>query len=68
MPQSFYAFAVPFVWIASLEKQKEGLHLIISQVNRIPTESVDPTIKNYHCLIWSRGYMMPTAEVERRPF
>ena len=46
----FYAFAVPFVWIASPEKQKEGLHLIISQVNRIPAESVDPTIKNYHWL------------------
>ena len=46
----FYAFAVPFVWIASPEKQKEGLHLIISQVNRIPVESIDPTIKNYHWL------------------
>jgi branched-chain amino acid aminotransferase len=46
----FYAFAVPFVWIASPEKQKEGLHLIISQVKRIPAESVDPTIKNYHWL------------------
>lgn len=46
----FYAFAVPFVWIASPEKQKEGLHLIISQVQRIPETSVDPTIKNYHWL------------------
>jgi branched-chain amino acid aminotransferase len=46
----FYAFAVPFVWIASPEKQKEGLHLIISQVHRIPETSIDPTIKNYHWL------------------
>jgi branched-chain amino acid aminotransferase len=46
----FYAFAVPFVWIANPEKQKEGLHLIISQVHRIPETSVDPTIKNYHWL------------------
>ena len=46
----FYAFAVPFVWIASLEKQMEGLHLVISQVRRIPAESVDPTVKNYHWL------------------
>ena len=46
----FHAFAVPFVWIASPEKQREGLHLIISQVSRIPAESVDPTIKNYHWL------------------
>src|SRR5215813_8991923 len=32
----FYAFAIPFVWIANPEKQKEGLHLIVSQVHRIP--------------------------------
>jgi branched-chain amino acid aminotransferase len=46
----FYAFAVPFVWIADPEKQKEGLHLIISRVHRIPETSIDPTIKNYHWL------------------
>ena len=46
----FYAFAVPFVWIASPEKQLEGLHLIVSQVSRIPAEAVDPTVKNYHWL------------------
>ncbi len=46
----FYAFAVPFVWIATPEQQTEGLHLIVSQVSRIPAEAVDPTIKNYHWL------------------
>ncbi len=46
----FYVFTVPFVWIADPEKQKEGLHLIISQVHRIPESSIDPTIKNYHWL------------------
>lgn len=46
----FYAFAVPFVWIANPEKQKEGLHLVISRVHRIPESSVDPSIKNYHWL------------------
>lgn len=46
----FFAFAIPFVWIATFEKQKEGLHLIISSRQRIPPESVDPTIKNYHWL------------------
>jgi len=46
----FYAFAIPFVWIANPEKQKEGLQLIISQVHRIPKTSIDPTIKNYHWL------------------
>jgi branched-chain amino acid aminotransferase len=46
----FFAFAIPFVWIANPEKQKEGLHLIISRWQRIPPESVDPTVKNYHWL------------------
>jgi len=46
----FFAFAVPFVWIANPEKQKEGLHLIVSHLQRIPPESVDPTVKNYHWL------------------
>jgi branched-chain amino acid aminotransferase len=46
----FFAFAIPFVWIATLEKQKEGLHLIISRWQRIPPESVDSTVKNYHWL------------------
>jgi branched-chain amino acid aminotransferase len=46
----FYAFTVPFVWIADPEKQKEGLHLIISHVHRIPEASIDPTVKNYHWL------------------
>ena len=46
----FFAFAIPFVWIANPEKQKQGLHLVISRVQRIPPESVDPTVKNYHWL------------------
>jgi branched-chain amino acid aminotransferase len=46
----FFAFAIPFIWIATLDKQKEGLHLVISRRQRIPPESVDPTVKNYHWL------------------
>ncbi len=46
----FFAFAIPFIWIATFEKQKEGLHLIISSRQRIPPESVDSTVKNYHWL------------------
>ena len=46
----FFAFAIPFIWIANPEKQKEGLHLIVSRWQRIPPESVDPTVKNYHWL------------------
>lgn len=44
----FYAFAVPYVWIANEQQREEGLHLMISDVQRIPATSVDPTAKNYH--------------------
>ncbi len=44
----FYAFAVPFVWIANEAQRERGLHLKVSTVQRIPAGSVDPTAKNYH--------------------
>jgi branched-chain amino acid aminotransferase len=44
----FYAFAVPFVWLANAQQREQGLHLRISDVQRIPPSSVDPTAKNYH--------------------
>ncbi len=44
----FYAYAVPFVWIASPDKQRAGIDLHVSKRVRIAPESVDPTIKNYH--------------------
>ena len=43
----FFAFAIPFVWIAEPGK---GLELIVSQRQRIPPQSVNPTVKNYHWL------------------
>ena len=44
----FYAFAVPFVWLANEQQRVTGLHMRISHVQRIPAASVDPTTKNYH--------------------
>jgi len=44
----FYAYALPYVWIASPEKQQAGIDLHISEHQRIAAESVDPKIKNYH--------------------
>jgi branched-chain amino acid aminotransferase len=44
----FYAFAVPYVWLANPQQREKGLHLMISDVQRIPATSVDPTAKNYH--------------------
>jgi branched-chain amino acid aminotransferase len=44
----FYAYALPYVWIASREKQLAGIDLHISERQRIAAESVDPRVKNYH--------------------
>lgn len=44
----FYAFATPFVWIQSPDKQQQGLKLHLSNIVRIPPASVDPTTKNFH--------------------
>jgi len=46
----FLAFAIPFVWIADDALRAQGLNLLISRQQRIPPESVDPKIKNYHWL------------------
>ncbi len=46
----FIAFAIPFGWIANEEQRARGLHIVISRIPRIPPESVDPTVKNYHWL------------------
>jgi len=46
----FSAFAQPFVWIANEEQRAKGLSMIISKVQRIPPESIDPRIKNFHWL------------------
>ena len=51
----FYAFVVPFVWIAGPDEQARGLHATISRVERIGPESVDPTVKNYHWLDLTAG-------------
>ena len=46
----FLAFAIPFIWIANDALRERGLNLLISAQQRIPPESVDPKIKNYHWL------------------
>lgn len=45
----FYAYAIPYVWIVRPELQEEGTHVVVSkQTRRIPADSVDPTVKNFH--------------------
>jgi branched-chain amino acid aminotransferase len=47
---SFYCYAVPFIWVSRPEQQEAGARMRISDVTRIPPQSVDPTVKNYHWL------------------
>lgn len=54
---AFYAFAIPFVWLADEEQQERGLALHVSDVERIPPRSVDPTVKNYHWLDLTVGLL-----------
>jgi len=45
----FYAYAIPYVWIATPEKQAQGLKLVVARgVERIAARAVDPTVKNFH--------------------
>ncbi len=51
----FYAFAIPFVWIADPNQQQTGLNLHVSSRRRIPADSIDPRIKNFHWLDMTMG-------------
>ena len=53
----FYAYAIPFVWIATPEQRARGMHMWIASIPRTSAESVDPTIKNYNWRDISRGLM-----------
>ena len=45
----FYAFVIPYMYIAGDEARNRGLDLAISREHiRIPSKAVDPTAKNFH--------------------
>lgn len=48
MRNRFHAYAIPWIDVIPEDVQERGAHLIIAKTLRIPPESVDPTIKNYH--------------------
>ena len=54
---TFYCYAVPFVWIVRPERQETGASLWISDMVRIPPDSVDPRVKNYHWLDLDLGLL-----------
>ena len=59
---TLYCYAIPFVWIVSPQEQATGARLWISDVERIPAESVDPRIKNYHWLDMTTALLQAVDE------
>lgn len=51
----FQAFCIPYVWIANAELRRTGMSLVVSDIRRVPAQSVDPTIKHYHWLDFQMG-------------
>ena len=51
----FHAFCLPYIWLAPEEILNRGLNAHISKIQRIPSKSVDPTIKHYHWLDFQMG-------------
>ena len=45
----FYAWAVTFIWVIPEAVAKRGAHIAVARDSRrIPSNSVDPPVKNYH--------------------
>ncbi len=52
----FFAYAVPYVWLLPVAEADTGMDAVVTRtVRRIPSESVDPTIKNFHWGDLTRG-------------
>jgi branched-chain amino acid aminotransferase len=53
---TFIAYAVPYIWIFSPERQEAGIHLAVAANNRrTPTEAMDPRVKNFNWMDLERG-------------
>jgi branched-chain amino acid aminotransferase len=51
----FIAFALPYVWIVSPERQETGIDLVVAENRRTPTEAIDPRVKNFNWMDLQRG-------------
>jgi branched-chain amino acid aminotransferase len=58
---NFIAYAIPYVWIADLEKQKRGMSMIVAKTPRIPDACVDMRFKNFHWGDLNRAKFEATA-------
>jgi branched-chain amino acid aminotransferase len=47
---ALYVYAIPYVHIFNQSAKGRSAHLYISDIRRIPAQSVDPKVKNYHWL------------------
>jgi len=54
---TFLAYAIPYVWIAAPEQQKEGLHVYIPKTRRIADDAVMARFKNFHWGDLTRGQL-----------
>jgi branched-chain amino acid aminotransferase len=53
---SFYAYAIPYVWIVAPEVQEIGTDVVVARTTqRISPSAVDPTVKNFHWGDLTRG-------------
>lgn len=63
-----YAYAVPYVWILRPEDADSGMDAVIARtVRRIPVDSVDPTVKNFHWGDITRGLLEAYDRGGRHP-
>lgn len=54
---TFLAYAIPYVWIATPEQQKKGLHVYIPKTRRIADDAVAARFKNFHWGDLTRGQL-----------
>lgn len=59
----FYAWCVPFVWVFTEEAVERGVCLQVPEkINRIASNAVDPTAKNYHWGDFTQGLIKAKQE------
>jgi branched-chain amino acid aminotransferase len=52
----FFAYAIPYVWLLDPGSDTTGMDAVIARtVRRIPSTSIDPTVKNFHWGDLTRG-------------
>jgi branched-chain amino acid aminotransferase len=53
----FVAYAIPYVWIVSPERQEAGIDLAVVGNRRTPAEAMDPRVKNFNWMDMQRGLL-----------